>query len=90
MTELRGGYDERFAGVAQALADSLEGGDAGGSAAVFVGGEPVVDVWGGWGGGLVMIDPTQRLVVAYATNQMREPAYDERGMQIAMAALTAG
>ncbi|RNM12515.1 serine hydrolase domain-containing protein [Nocardioides pocheonensis] len=46
--------------------------------------------WGGWGGALVMIDPTQRLVVAYATNQMREPAYDDRGMQIAMAALAAG
>lgn len=45
--------------------------------------------WGGWGGALVMIDPTRQLVVAYATNQMREPAYDDRGMQIAMAALTA-
>jgi CubicO group peptidase (beta-lactamase class C family) len=45
--------------------------------------------WGGWGGALVMIDPTQELVVAYATNQMREPAQDDRGMQIAMAALTA-
>ncbi|HEX6878239.1 MAG TPA: serine hydrolase domain-containing protein [Nocardioidaceae bacterium] len=43
--------------------------------------------WGGWGGALVMIDPTRQLVVAYATNQMREPAYDDRGMQIAMAAL---
>ncbi|WP_027860357.1 EstA family serine hydrolase [Marmoricola sp. URHB0036] len=45
--------------------------------------------WGGWGGALVMIDPTQQLVVAYATNQMREPAEDDRGMQIAMAALGA-
>ena len=44
--------------------------------------------WGGWGGALVMIDPTRKLVVAYATNQMREPAHDDRGMQIAMAALT--
>jgi CubicO group peptidase (beta-lactamase class C family) len=44
--------------------------------------------WGGWGGALVMIDPTRQLVVAYATNQMREPAHDDRGMQIAMAALT--
>jgi CubicO group peptidase (beta-lactamase class C family) len=43
--------------------------------------------WGGWGGALVMIDPTRQLVVAYATNQMREPAEDDRGMQIAMAAL---
>lgn len=45
--------------------------------------------WGGWGGALVMIDPARQLVVAYATNQMREPAQDDRGMQIAMAALTA-
>jgi CubicO group peptidase (beta-lactamase class C family) len=45
--------------------------------------------WGGWGGALVMIDPTRQLVVAYATNQMREPAQDDRGMQIAMAALSA-
>jgi CubicO group peptidase (beta-lactamase class C family) len=44
--------------------------------------------WGGWGGALVMIDPTRQLVVAYATNQMREPAHDDRGMQIAMAALS--
>jgi hypothetical protein len=36
-----------------------------------------------------MIDPTRQLVVAYATNQMREPAQDDRGMQIAMAALSA-
>lgn len=35
--------------------------------------------WGGWGGSLVMIDPDARMVVAYATNQMREPAQDTRG-----------
>jgi CubicO group peptidase (beta-lactamase class C family) len=46
--------------------------------------------WGGWGGSLVMIDPTRQLVVAYATHQMREPAQDTRGMEIAMAALTHG
>jgi CubicO group peptidase (beta-lactamase class C family) len=45
--------------------------------------------WGGWGGSLVMIDPERQLVVAYATHQMREPAHDDRGMQIAMAALSA-
>lgn len=43
--------------------------------------------WEGWGGALVMIDPTRQLVVAYATNQMREPAQDSRGLQVAMAAL---
>jgi hypothetical protein len=35
-----------------------------------------------------MIGPDRQLVVAYATNQMREPAYDDRRMQIAMTALT--
>jgi hypothetical protein len=35
-----------------------------------------------------MIGPDRQLVVAYATNQLREPAYDDRGMQIAMTALT--
>jgi CubicO group peptidase (beta-lactamase class C family) len=44
--------------------------------------------WGGWCGALVMIGPDRQLVVAYATNQLREPAYDDRGMQIAMTALT--
>src|SRR3954451_21075611 len=47
MIEIEGEYDERFAAVAQVLADALAAGDAGGSAAVFVAGEPVVDVWGG-------------------------------------------
>jgi CubicO group peptidase (beta-lactamase class C family) len=42
----------------------------------------------GWCGALVMIGPDRQLVVAYATNQLREPAYDDRGMQIAMTALT--
>jgi len=37
---------------------------------------------------LSAIDATRELVGAYATNQMREPAQDDRGMQIAMAALT--
>ena len=37
--------------MAQALGDALEAGDAGGSAAVFVAGEPVVDVWGGYADG---------------------------------------
>lgn len=42
--------------------------------------------WGGWGGSLVMIEPDSRLVVAYVTNQMREPAEDTRGMEIVTAA----
>ncbi|MDH6515355.1 CubicO group peptidase (beta-lactamase class C family) [Streptomyces sp. SAI-135] len=42
--------------------------------------------WGGWGGSLVMIDPDARMVVAYATNQMREPAEDTRGLDLVMSA----
>jgi CubicO group peptidase (beta-lactamase class C family) len=42
--------------------------------------------WGGWGGAIVMIEPGPRMVAAYATNQMREPADDTRGMEIIMAA----
>jgi CubicO group peptidase (beta-lactamase class C family) len=42
--------------------------------------------WGGWGGSLVMIDPEGRMVVAYVTNQMREPADDTRGLELVMAA----
>ncbi|MCT9082992.1 serine hydrolase domain-containing protein [Streptomyces fulvoviolaceus] len=42
--------------------------------------------WGGWGGSLVMIEPTSRMVVAYVTNQMREPAEDTRGLDLVMSA----
>ncbi|MCX4883246.1 serine hydrolase [Streptomyces sp. NBC_00847] len=42
--------------------------------------------WGGWGGSLVMIEPEPRMVVAYVTNQMREPADDTRGLEIVMSA----
>ena len=42
--------------------------------------------WGGWGGSLVMVDPEQRMAVAYVTNQMREPADDDRGLELVMAA----
>jgi CubicO group peptidase (beta-lactamase class C family) len=42
--------------------------------------------WGGWGGAIVMVEPDARMVVAYVTNQMREPDEDSRGMEIVMAA----
>ncbi|MDF2270242.1 serine hydrolase [Streptomyces coacervatus] len=42
--------------------------------------------WGGWGGSLVMIEPEARMVVAYVTNQMREPADDTRGLDLVMSA----
>jgi CubicO group peptidase (beta-lactamase class C family) len=48
MTEIRGTYDDLFVAVPGALAELLDAGDAGGAAAVYVDGEPVVDVWGGF------------------------------------------
>jgi len=42
--------------------------------------------WGGWVGSLVVADPGGRMVVAYVTNQMREPAEDARGLELVMAA----
>jgi CubicO group peptidase (beta-lactamase class C family) len=40
--------------------------------------------WGGWGGSIVLIEPDARAVVAYVTNQQREPADDTRGMEVIM------
>src|SRR3954468_10753084 len=48
MADLQGTYDDLFVAVPTALAGLLDGGDVGGSVAVFVDGEPVVDVWGGF------------------------------------------
>jgi CubicO group peptidase (beta-lactamase class C family) len=42
--------------------------------------------WGGWGGSIVMVEPGDRMAVAYVTNQMREPADDSRGLELIMAA----
>ncbi|MDQ6696825.1 MAG: beta-lactamase family protein, partial [Actinomycetota bacterium] len=43
-----GACDERFIGVQHALAALLEGVDIGASVAVYLDGEPVVDLWGGF------------------------------------------
>jgi Beta-lactamase len=48
MADIQGSYDELFTAVPAVLAGLLDDGDAGGSVAVFVDGEPVVDVWGGF------------------------------------------
>jgi CubicO group peptidase (beta-lactamase class C family) len=48
MADIQGSYDELFTAVPSVLAGLLEDGDAGASVAVFVDGEPVVDVWGGF------------------------------------------
>jgi CubicO group peptidase (beta-lactamase class C family) len=47
MADIQGTYDELFTAVPNTLAALLDAGDVGGSVAVFVDGEPVVDVWGG-------------------------------------------
>jgi CubicO group peptidase (beta-lactamase class C family) len=49
MATVEGTCDPRFATVRDTLADQLESGaDVGASVAVFLHGEPVVDIWGGW------------------------------------------
>ncbi len=49
MAEIRGTYEPQFAAVADTLAASLDAGeDVGASVAVYLAGEPVVDIWGGW------------------------------------------
>jgi len=48
MSEIDGTCQDRFGGVRDALAASLDRQDVGASAAVFVDGEPVADVWGGY------------------------------------------
>src|SRR5579871_2045456 len=49
MVDIHGTCDERFGAVRDALEWTLrEGLDLGASAAVFVDGEPVVDIWGGF------------------------------------------
>src|SRR4051794_21412187 len=47
MADIQGTYDDLFSAVPNKLATLLAEGDVGGSVAVFVGGEPVVDVWAG-------------------------------------------
>lgn len=49
MAEIHGTFSEEFVGVRDALARNLDSGaDIGSSAAVFIDGEPVVDIWGGY------------------------------------------
>ncbi|MFB7172828.1 serine hydrolase domain-containing protein [Streptomyces sp. NPDC056254] len=48
MTDIEGLCEPRFAAVREALADVLGRDDVGASAAVYVEGEPVVDIWGGY------------------------------------------
>jgi CubicO group peptidase (beta-lactamase class C family) len=48
MAEVHGTCDDRFGKVRDALAASLDADDVGASVAVYVDGEPVVDIWGGY------------------------------------------
>ncbi|HEX6518939.1 MAG TPA: serine hydrolase domain-containing protein [Streptosporangiaceae bacterium] len=48
MAEIHGVCDKRFEAVRAALAESLDGEDVGACAAVYLNGEPVVDIWGGY------------------------------------------
>ena len=48
MAEIEGSCEGGFSKVGEALAASLADGDVGASAAVYVDGEPVVDIWGGY------------------------------------------
>ena len=49
MKNIKGTWSNEFMGVAEALSKNLETGeDIGSSAAVFINGEPVVDIWGGY------------------------------------------
>ncbi len=47
MTEIRGSCEDRFGSVREALKASLAADDVGASAAVYLDGELVVDIWGG-------------------------------------------
>ena len=48
MAEVEGTCDPRFEAVREVLAASLDKDDVGASVAVFVDGEPVLDIWGGY------------------------------------------
>jgi CubicO group peptidase (beta-lactamase class C family) len=48
MADVAGTCQDRFAAVRDALAASLDDQDVGASAAVYLDGEPVVDIWGGY------------------------------------------
>ena len=49
MADVQGTCDARFDGVRNALSASLDSGaDVGASVAVYLHGEPVVDIWGGY------------------------------------------
>jgi CubicO group peptidase (beta-lactamase class C family) len=49
MADVQGTYEPRFEGVRTVLSDNLDSGaDVGASVAIYLHGEPVVDIWGGY------------------------------------------
>ena len=48
MAQTHGTYSDRFSAVRETLEESLEAHDVGASVAVYLDGEPVVDLWGGY------------------------------------------
>ncbi|MEU6380737.1 serine hydrolase domain-containing protein [Streptomyces sp. NPDC046909] len=72
-------WEEQFSGVDRILGTPISWGLGYGRFGTTYG-------WGGWGGSLVMVDPGARMAVAFVTNQMREPAEDQRGLELVMAA----
>jgi CubicO group peptidase (beta-lactamase class C family) len=48
VANIEGKCEDRFGAVGETLAASLDADDVGASAAVYVDGEPVVDIWGGY------------------------------------------
>jgi len=49
VAQIEGHIDDRFAAMSDLLSASIDdGGDVGGSVAVSLDGEMVVDIWGGW------------------------------------------
>jgi len=48
MAQTRGTCTDRFSGVRETLEESLTAHDVGASVAVYLDGEPLVDLWGGY------------------------------------------
>jgi CubicO group peptidase (beta-lactamase class C family) len=58
---VHGHCDARFDKVADALAEEItKGEELGAAIAIDIDGEPVVDVWGGFGGSMIVMNPDRR------------------------------
>jgi hypothetical protein len=84
---VRGRCDARFEGVKTAFENNFQQGfDVGASVAITIDGECVVDLWGGAGGSLIVVDFERRMTFAYAMNQLEaSPFGDRRGQGLVAA-----